>query len=151
MATMIHETTLRVMPSVNTPDYPSPPWHVFNVAKRTQIEGVPKRYWKWDAQELRPVEMDAQEKSAVDTGILEGNKEAIVKGFDVPIPQETVIALALTVLDDRNATAAAFNTLKNAIANANDLAEVKAAAAGMADLQENVTPVQMRAACKAKL
>lgn len=63
MASVIHRTTLAFLASVNTPDYPEPEWK--HAPDMTAVEGVPSRYWKWDAEADRPVPMTDAERAAL--------------------------------------------------------------------------------------
>lgn len=63
MADFIHPTTLQVVRSANSPDYPAP-W--VTPVDLSQVVAVAPKYWKWDSVNLRPIPMSAGEQAAVD-------------------------------------------------------------------------------------
>lgn len=67
MSDFIHSTTLEIRRSVNDPEYSTPPW--YKPVDLTQVTGVPSKYWKWDAVNMRPIEMTSGEKATVDAAL----------------------------------------------------------------------------------
>ena len=82
MANVIHRTTLDLVVSAHTPNFPEPTWK--HDPDLTAVAGVPQYYWKapadWDAVGAGPVEMTQVEKDAVDVtrdATLDSNNEAL--------------------------------------------------------------------------
>ena len=84
MADFINNSTLAIIRSANTPDYSTPPW--YTPVDLSLVGAVPFHYWKWDAVNLRPMEMTAGEKAAVDTAEVVAAAAAKVTSFDASAP-----------------------------------------------------------------
>lgn len=67
MAAVIHRTTLQLLQSVNTPDYPPEVWIV-----NPDVPTCAKKYWKIDGDKV--IEMSKAEKAAVDAAALSAYK-----------------------------------------------------------------------------
>jgi len=65
MAIVINRSTVQVVYSANTPDYPTENW-IIN-PDISSLTGVPKKYWKISGDSV--LEMDQSEKDAVDAAI----------------------------------------------------------------------------------
>jgi hypothetical protein len=62
MASVLHRTTLEFLSSVNSPEYPDPPW--LHNPDLSEVVGVPQRYWKLVGDVVS--EMTQPEKDAAD-------------------------------------------------------------------------------------
>lgn len=138
MANVINPTTLQFLRSVNTPDYPAP-W-VVN-PDMSAVDGVERKYWKWDAQAGRPIPMDAGEQVAFDLQQLEDSRDAVVAQLD---RQEDILRAALTaVISELNRHAEATNLILEAAANATNLATFKTDMAEITALTDDRTIEQL--------
>ena len=72
MATVLQRATLALRFSVNTPEFSQGEW-IIN-PDLSLVQGVPQKYWKIDGDAV--VEMDPDEKAAVDTAELDPLKAA---------------------------------------------------------------------------
>lgn len=71
MAVVIERTTLQLLNSVHTPDYPVLNW-IIN-PDLSAVNGQPKKYWKISGDSV--LLMDASEQSAVDATELDQGKD----------------------------------------------------------------------------
>lgn len=127
MASVINVNTLQFLRSVNSPDYPAPDW-VRN-PDMSQVDGVDRKYWKWDANTSRPIPMDAGEQIAYDLQQLEDSRDAVVAQLD---RQEDVLrAIVSALISELNGHADAFNDLKAAVANATNLGNFQSGVAAI--------------------
>ena len=88
MADRINSATLQVVQSVNTPDYPDPPWKPVDLS---QVAGVPPIYWKWDGVNLRPIPMTAGEQATVDANALSAKTAAVLASFQTQSPPGVIV------------------------------------------------------------
>jgi len=127
MANVISTTTLQFLRSVNTPDYPAPDWK--RNPDMSQVEGVDRKYWKWDAVAERPIPMDAGEQVAYDLQQLEESRDAVVAQLD---RQEDVLrSVVAAIIGELNDASQAFNDLQAAIAAATNLGNFQTGAAAI--------------------
>jgi len=66
MSNVLNRNTKQLLTSVNTPDYPDPPW--LQSPDLSSVSGVPNKYWKLTGDTI--TEMDQSEKDAVDQATL---------------------------------------------------------------------------------
>jgi hypothetical protein len=67
MADVVNKTTMQLLRSVNTPDYPSADWLISPAGLATLLSGgIPSRYWKLTGAGDDIEEMTTAEKAAVD-------------------------------------------------------------------------------------
>lgn len=126
MTSVINPTTLQFLRSVNTPEYPAP-W-VVN-PDMSQVVGVDRKYWKWDAVGGRPIPMTGAEQTAFDLAAIETARDSIVAQLD---RQEDVLRAVMTaVINELNAASDAFNALKAAVAAANNIGSLKSGVAAI--------------------
>jgi len=85
MSTVINRTTLVIIDSVNTPDYPVEYW-IIN-PDLSALTGVPKKYWKVVGDTV--IEMDQSEKDDVDAALLPTAK--IAKKISLQNDADTMI------------------------------------------------------------
>lgn len=78
MANVIHRTTLEQQQSVHTPNYSPTTW-IIN-PDLSDVEGVPKKYWKIAADRVVP--MTQTEKDALAAGELAGQKKSKIREID---------------------------------------------------------------------
>lgn len=101
MANVINRLTLEYLRSVNTPDYPEEEW-IIN-PDLTGVEGVPKKYWKIDADSV--VSMSQEEKDAYDLAnpvviirnhLLDGTPCFMYKGMAISTQQDVRVFTGAT-------------------------------------------------------
>jgi hypothetical protein len=121
MANVINKTTLQLLYSVNTPDYPTTEWIINPV-----LPACEAIYWKIVGDTVQ--EMTQPEKDAVDAAIAAAAAQAEADAKDITISFEKLLkAFALTVLDEINIlrdehglAARTVSQLKNAVSNKYD-------------------------------
>ena len=100
MSDVLNRETLQYRRSVNTPDFPDPPWLEVprGSANETLLRTVPTRYLVLTGDVL--AEMDASAKAAVDAAALIVRRDSAVAQLE---QQEDIIrAFMLIVLDEVN-------------------------------------------------
>jgi hypothetical protein len=143
---VIHTTTLEVRRSVNTPDFPAPAWKAD--PDLSAVEGVPARYWKWDAVAERPIPMDQAERDATDAAHLDASRESEMVAVDSV--ESVARAMVLVLLDELNAHAAKVNSLLTAIDGAASLGALRTAVGAISDYPTR-SAAQIRSAIRAKM
>lgn len=137
---------VQYFPSVNTPDFPTPPWAINQAqADALYAANVPLKYWK-DVAGIA-TEMDAGEKAIIETNLRDSRRDEQTAAFDNL--EDLIRAVALTLLDQHNTERTTVNALLTAIDNAANLADLKTAVAAIADLP-TATPAQLKTAVRAK-
>ena len=121
MANVINTTTLQFLRSVNSPDYPAPTWK--RNPDMSAVDGVDRKYWKWDAIAERPIPMDAGEQVAHDLQQLESSRDAVVAQLD---RQEDVLrSVVAAIIGELNDASDTINAILAAAGAATSLATFK--------------------------
>ena len=134
MSDVLNRDTLQYRRSVNTPDFPDPPWLEVprGSANETLLRTVPTRYLVLTGDTLS--EMDAQAKAAVDAAAREQARDAEVAQLD---DVEALVRAHMQQVNARlNTRAATINGILTAISEASNLAAMKAAVALLAPVPE---------------
>ena len=130
MASVINRTTLQYLRSVNTPEYPTSEWEIN--PDMSQVQGVDRKYWKWDGVESRPIPMDSGEQIALDIANLEASRDSAISQLD---RQEDIIrAFANLMITELNNHTDKINAIMDGVDAATNLAEFKASVAALTDL-----------------
>lgn len=145
MASVVNTGTLRVLRSVNTPDFQPPTWAVLAEAAADAAEAIPLRYRKWVTDHVE--EMTVGEKAAVDAALQAAGDDVRMAQLDA---RDALAAVLLVVRDEFEVFAGRQNALRDAIATANNLGDAKAAAAAIPDAPVR-TVAQIKAAVRARL
>lgn len=127
-----HRTTKEYLISVPSAELPEAVANYIEdspEAKALFEAGVPTKYWNIVGDLV--TEMTQPEKNAVDVQELSAQRDATSARLDEI--EDIFRAFVLTLLDERNRMAQAFNDLKNGIATANNLNDAKTAAALISD------------------
>ena len=130
MANILHRTTLEHRVSVNTPEYPDPPW--LEAPNLSAVQGVDQKYWKISGDVVS--EMTVTEKNAVDLAELTASRDAVAAKLDRV--EDELRAFALTLLDEINLHAAAITAILDAADNANNLGSFKTAMGAINDVPQ---------------
>ncbi len=133
MANILHRTTLEHRISVNTPEYPDPPW--LEAPDLSAVEGVDQKYWKISGDVVS--EMSAAEKTVVDdaeaAAIINDNRTVAIA---VPDDSDSVgvrVRELIEVFNKRD------NYLVNRIVELHGaMAAMKASTGGVANLRAAV-------------
>ncbi len=119
-----------VSPSGGLSDWPTAQWVWDSATAQSLVaSAVPGKYWNLSGDIF--TEMTQPEKDAVDAQELSAQRDTTSARLDEI--EDIVRAFVLTLLDERNRMAQAFNDLKNGIATANNLNDAKTAAALISD------------------
>ena len=100
MASVINKDTLQYLTSVNTPDYPDPPW-VKN-PDLSQVAGVSQQDWKWDVGNNRPISKTSAEIIADALASLNTSADNSLSSLEAANTVDLLRALALVMLDEIN-------------------------------------------------
>ena len=146
MADVVNVETLELRQSVNTPNYPNPPWLPITRDLFLAWSVIPQIYRKWVVDHIE--EMSAGEKAAVDAAILEALRDSVIQQVDEL--ENIQRAFMLAVLDELNNHTAKINAMLTAVDTASNTAEIKANYGAIPDLPTRTT-AQLRSAIRAKL
>lgn len=104
MATVLNRSTLQLIPSANTPDYPPEQWLINPV-----LPSCPQRYWKVVGDEV--VEMTPEEKAVVDAPAPVVRPEDVVAAYQqfAAAWRATGLAVTATYEDAVSAMTTWFN------------------------------------------
>jgi len=115
MANVVNKTTMQLVLSANTPDYPSADWLHDPASLGSLIAAnVPSRYWKLSGDDI--AEMSQSEKDAVDSALaaeqLTADRESALSSYDTRRDYAILIrAVVLEVLGQINANSGKYNDL----------------------------------------
>ena len=121
MANVLNRTTLEYRPSVNTPEYPDPPW--LANPDLSAVAGVPVKYWNLTGNivsEMTPAQkaiVDANEASAATTADRAAEKAAA--------DRRALIALVQVLVDEVNTLRQWAASLKTVTAASTNYATLK--------------------------
>ena len=111
MSDVLNRSTLELLRSVNTPDYPEAQW-VIN-PDLSPVAGVPKKYWKLVGDVLQP--MSAVERAPIDASDLSLLKQAARQG--IITDAQTTIDAAYSAMDIGVLSMLLTQALKQSLAN----------------------------------
>lgn len=130
MADVIHRTTLRFVPSANTPLYPEPEWK--HNPDMSQVAGVERRFWKWDAGTERPIPQTAGEQTATIAAALSAQRDAAIAQIDNV--EDVLRQVIVLFVAEFNAHTDRTNAILDAIDGASNLSQLKTSIGAIADL-----------------
>jgi len=145
MASLVNTSTLEIVRSVNTPEYPAP-WTVVSEANAATWSAIQQKYRKWVTDHVE--EMSAGEKTAADAALLSAARDAAAAQLQQV--EDIQRAFMLQVLDEFNLHAEKINAILTAIDNGATLAQVKSGIAAIVDYPAR-TEAQLRTAIRNKL
>tara|TARA_R110002126_G_scaffold84465_3_gene205236 strand:- start:2616 stop:3062 length:447 start_codon:yes stop_codon:yes gene_type:complete len=146
MASVIHRTTFQYLGSADTPNYPEPTWK--HNPDMSQVVGLAKFLWKWDAGTERPIPQTAGEQAATILERLESSRDDTISSLDGV--EDILRAMASLLVTEFNAHTDKINAILDAADNANNLSTFKAAMGAIAD-QPTRTLSQFRTAIRNNL
>ena len=145
MADVIHRTTLQFLPSANTPLYPEPEWK--HNPDMTQVVGVARRFWKWDAGTERPIPQTAGEQAATIAAALDAQRDAALAA-QVDNVEDVLRQVVVLFVAEFNAHTDRTNAILDAIDGASNLSGLKTAIGAITDLPTR-TLAQLRTIIRA--
>jgi len=137
MGDFVNRTTLATVRSVNSPDYPDPPWLSIDRATLNAINAIPLAYRKIAGDVVS--EMDAAEKAAVDAAVAAA-LVASNRATTASEPDETVESLGWRVRALIELFNKRDNYLVNRISEIQDAMDAMKATAGNAQAMRDAIP-----------
>ena len=145
MPAWLHRTNKTLLRSVASADLPEAIANYIEEPDLSGVAGQPVKYWVVTGDVISLA--DASTRQAIDAALVSDARDALADEIDTV--ETFARAFALVMLDEFNATASKINEILDAIDAANNLSQVKANIAAIAD-RPTRTAAQLKTAVRNK-